>query len=134
MPLRTNPTKVKDVLVAGKNYSAAAEGSLTPCIEAANALTDEVYSCAVSKGVSLSTTLLEKIETYLACHFYGHSDQFLQARSTEGASGTFQGKTDLGLNGSQYGQTAMTLDISGCLRAFNAGGRVQLLWLGTEYD
>ncbi|GAF90891.1 unnamed protein product, partial [marine sediment metagenome] len=69
-------------------------------------------------------------------HFYAHADQLYQARSTAGASATFQGQTGMILLSTQYGQTAMLLDVTGLLAKLSKdaeeGGKrkVTAAWLG----
>ena len=125
---RTTPEAVQQIL-APLNYDGTTD--LQPFVDTATVFVDLVITCAANKGITLTTAQLERIEAYLSAHFYGHSDQFYQSRSTQGASGSFQGRTDLGLQGSQYGQTAVRLDTSGCLNGIDKGGRASLKWLGT---
>lgn len=125
---RTTADAVQGIL-APSNYDGATD--LEPFIETATVVVDQVVECATRKGLTLSDALLERVECYLAAHFYGHSDQFYQSRSTQGASGSFQGQTQMGFEGSQYGQTAIRLDTSGCLSAINRGARAGMKWLGT---
>jgi len=63
----------------------------------------------------LNATLAESVECFLAAHFYAHADQLLQSKSTGGSSGSFQGQTGQVLSSTQYGQTAMLLDVTGLL-------------------
>lgn len=107
--------------------------SLKPFIRTANILTDKVASQDVDG--ELGTDLLKEIELYLSAHFYGHRDQLFQSKSTDGASASFQGKTGMFLTSTQYGQTAMMLDVTGYLRSLDTGiTPVELTWLGTECD
>lgn len=130
MAYRTSQEAVKGIL--GGNYSATgAAADLLPFIETANTMVDEVVTCAAAKSVTLSTALREKIERFLAAHFYAHADQLYSEKQTGKASATFQGKTDMGLDSTQYGQTAKMFDISGCLRAMSKGQTVlKMTWLG----
>jgi len=89
----------------------------------------------------LTTALLLEIEKHLAAHFYALRDPQYQQKRTEKASATFQGKTDLGLDLTWWGQMAKTLDVSGCLAQLDKGiGTPQLVWLGlppseqTDYE
>lgn len=123
MAVRTTSALVRGVL--GENYNN--RSSLTPFINAANILTDRVATCATEKEMTLTSTELEIIETWLAAHFYAQMDQLYSAKRTgnsaAGAYGQFQGKTDMHLQSTLYGQTAMTLDYSGCLASFGATER-----------
>lgn len=129
MAIRTTAPAVQSAL--GPNYDG--QQDLEENILTASVLVDELVRCSTAKGLTLSDELLERIECYLAAHFYGHGDQFYQSRSTQGASGSFQGQTAMGLESTQYGQTALRLDISGCLMGFNKGARARAVWLGTRH-
>ncbi len=127
MSWRTTEEAVKIIL--GDNYDDSS--SLEGFIETAKVMTDEMVTCAASRGVSHSAALLERIEAYLAAHFYGHADQFYTEKKTGDADAVFQGKTEMGLQSTQYGQTAISLDKSGCLMTFSKGApRVGVAWLG----
>ena len=123
---RTVPSAVQKIL--GPNYAAGAD--LSPFIETASAVVDGVVECAAEDDITLSSTLLEIIERWLSAHFYHCSDPVYQSRSTEGASGQFQGQSGMGYDGSRYGQMAMRIDTSGCLRASDKGATGQFIWLG----
>lgn len=125
---RTNPTAVIGVLQG--NYDSARNPDLTGFIDTASSFIDQVVACAVGKGYSISSTVQELMERWLAAHLYGAADQFMTQKSTGKASASFQGQYDLGLNGSNYGQTALRLDPSGCLAAMNNLGNVGAFWLG----
>lgn len=128
---RTTDGAVQSLL--GPNYDGVTD--LLEVITTASVFVDLVVACNTRKGgLALGDTQLERIEAYVACHLYGHGDQFYQSRSTQGASGSFQGQTSqLGLEGSQYGQTALRLDTSGCLNAINNKSRAGMTWLGTSH-
>jgi hypothetical protein len=128
MAWRTTHEEVVQLL--GVNYNAVAKTDLSVFIETANLLTTEVVTCATSRGKTLSSELLKKIEGWLAAHFYGCSDQFYSSKKTGDAQGTFQGQTEMHLKSTQYGQNAITLDISGCLASFSKGTRAGVVWLG----
>lgn len=130
--MRTTPDAVQGIL--GGHYNGTQD--LMPFIQTAASLTDRIS--AADSGSLLGSNDLEVIERWLSAHFYGHADQFLSQKSTGKASGTFQGRTGMGLNSTQYGQTAMALDVTGTLAQLEqqattgkkvAGG----VWLGTRY-
>lgn len=126
---RTTSSAVIAILVTGKNYDGTTD--LTAFIETATAMVDSVVECATAKGVTLSSTLLEVIERWLSAHYYAHADQLYKSKQTGRASATFQGETKMGLDSTQYGQTAKSLDPSGCLASLSEGSkRAQLVWLG----
>lgn len=131
---RTTSSLVQGILLS--DYGPDEEGnlpSLTPFIDTASSIVDDLVDYATSKGVSLGVSKLEIIERWLAAHAYVQSDQAYSYKQTSKAAATFQGKTDLGLMNSKYGQMALTLDSSGYLAAILEGGgiiEVTALWLG----
>ena len=84
--------------------------STTPFINTATVVVDENL---VDKG--LSTALLKEIELYLAAHYTTIREQQLTSEELGEAKNTYQGKTEMGLDSSFYGQTAKQLDTSGTL-------------------
>jgi len=103
--------------------------NLTPFINRANALTDYVAS-KDSQGV-LSVAMLREIETLLACHFYDRIDHAYAERATGKASGVFQGQYGMHLDGTKWGQDAITMDVSGTLSKLSKGTiKAQTAWLG----
>jgi hypothetical protein len=127
---RTKAQAVEDVLSAGGDYDAVGKPNLAPFIDAANAIVSRVATCATSKGVTLSTSELELIERWYAAHCYATSDRPYANRSTSGAGGSFQGQTGKYTEATFYGQMAMSLDFSGCLKAITMGQRAGAVWLG----
>lgn len=100
-----------------------------PFIMTANALVDYVVT-QDTDGI-LTTAMKAEIEKYLAAHFYEHLDPQYAQKKTGDASATFQGEWGKGLDGSSWGQTAQTLDLTGTLTAIKNGRkRVGLTWLG----
>lgn len=136
---RTDSDMVKAVMLPGKDYDTDVNPSLTRFIAMATALTDRVNTCATGRGITLTTSELLEIETLLAAHFYQASDQGYTNRSTKGASGAFHGQTGMRLEGTKYGQAALTMDISGCLGSLGKT-RARGAWLGrapseqTDYE
>lgn len=100
----------------------------------ASALTDAVE--AADADSMLTESLLFAIEANLAAHFAEPRDPQYTSKSTDGASGAFQGQTGLCLENTKWGQKAMMLDISGYLVTLNAkdaGKRVaSLQWMGRK--
>ena len=127
---RTDPDSVKAILL--RQYDTLHTPDLTAFIRSANNLTNRLATGAVTKGIPLSDAELTDIETWLAAHYYGVADQMLQAKNTQSSGGTFQGKTDMGLRSTIYGQQAIALDISGYLNAISQGNRPGGFWLGTK--
>ena len=63
----------------------------------------------------LSSDVLTEIHKYLAAHFASLRDQRIESERVADVSMKYQGKTDMGLNATLYGQTALMLDTSGNL-------------------
>lgn len=132
---RTTPQKVKDILEDVSN-----EAVLASFIDAANSIVDAIYDCDQADDKVLSATNLTLIETWLAAHFYHVMDLRVKETQTGKSKDIYQGETGKFLDSTGYGQTAISLDISGCLAKFNkeaySGGKIQigLEWLGTSYD
>ena len=76
-------------------------------------------SIVTSKCSSLSPTQAGTVETWLAAHFVAMVDERIASEGVEGLSRSFQKRIDLNLNQTKYGQTAMALDTSGGLAAWN---------------
>jgi hypothetical protein len=125
---RTSEAAVKKILLI--DYDSDAATDLSPFIDTASAVVDRVEACAIAKGKALSATELELIERWLSAHFYGQSDQPYTSRSTAGASGQFQGRTDMGFDSTKYGQSAIRIDYSGCLLNIDKRQRARVIWLG----
>lgn len=84
---------------------------LTAFINSANIMVDSNLSEA-----GLSETVLEQIEMYLAAHLASLRDQRVQQENIAGEySAHYQGKTDMGLNATYYGQMVLVFDTSGTL-------------------
>lgn len=130
---RTNAAYVKTILRDG-NQGSDYDGTtdLTPYIDWASAITDDVSTCATAKGVTISASRLELIEAWLAAHAYATSDKPYASTNTNKAGASFHGMTKMYLEATLYGQQARSLDSSGCLAAIageerkSAGG----FWLG----
>lgn len=133
MAARTDAATVKSALL--RNYDTVNNPSLTVFINAASRLVDRVETCALSKGITLSTEELTDLETWIAAHFYmAGPDLGFSAKNTQSAGATFQGKTDMAFKSTFYGQQAILIDYSGCLNAISQGNRVGGFWLGTKDD
>ena len=63
----------------------------------------------------LSSDVPTEIHKYLAAHFASLRDQRIESERVADVSMKYQGKTDMGLNATLYGQTALMLDTSGSL-------------------
>lgn len=132
MAIRTTEALVKEVMLPNKDYDTENAPSLTIPIRAANSLTDRINECATNKGITYTDQQLADLETYLAAFFYQMSDKGYLSRTTARASGTFHGKWKELLYSNNYGQSALVLDYSGCLRAMQNRGNI--MWLGKVKD
>lgn len=132
MSVRTTERAVKGLLLS--NYDNSSNPSLQPFIDTAASLVDRI-EIADDKG-SMSSSSLELVERYLSAHFYAHADPFLSSKSTGGASGQFQGRTDVGFDATLYGQTAKRLDVTGTLVTLDQPLRPKAScnWLGLVRD
>lgn len=122
---RTTAEAVQGLL--GRQYDE--DLSVDVFIDTASVVVDRMVQCAARKSVTFTAAELELIERWLACHYYGSSDQFLSSKSTGGASGSYQGQTAMGLEGTKYGQSALGLDHSGCLSVLGKA-KPRFVWLG----
>lgn len=127
---RTTAEKVRAVL--NRDYDSRREPSLTPYIEAASALVDD----AAAADTSLSSSRLEKVERWLAAHFYKVSDKPYLEKWTGDAKAKYDGATGKYLEATLYGQTAVALDTSGYLAGLAQGGlrrQAGTAWLGKTF-
>lgn len=131
---RTTSAAVILLLSPGRDYHTITAPDLTPFIDTAAAVVDDVLECAEEKEIDISAARAELIERWLAAHFYKSSDQAYASKSTADASASYQGQTAMYLEGTKYGQTAVTLDPSGCLAAIAGAERASasLFWGGLE--
>lgn len=125
---RTTSAAVQGVLLG--NYDGVS--SLTPFIDAASSVVDQVVTCMSTKGLTAhSAATLELIERWVAAHAYTFADRLKTSKSTGKASASYRDTA--------FSDFAKTLDSSGCLAAILAGNRAQAFWLGrrpseqTEY-
>ncbi len=119
--------------MVGKIIKVKPAHDLTPFIEAANQLVDDL--CLDS---DYADSKLTRIETWLAAHFYAILAPRRKVEMVGGLQQTIESEVDLGLNVTRYGQMAMQLDTAGNLAASsNAMGkvlprRIFALWLGKD--
>lgn len=129
--MRTTTSAVQAIL--GGNWDG--ETDLSPFVEAASSLVDDVVTCAAEDDVTLSAAKLELIERWLSAHFYAALDPTVKSEATDGASASYEGKEESGLGETRYGRRALSLDTSGCLVTLSSGIRASVTWLGkTEPD
>lgn len=109
MAIRATDAGVSD-LIEGVDSST----TFTPFIAVANALVDEV--CLDSGYAEARLTL---IETWLAAHFYSVMIPQATQEKAGSVAQTLDIKTDLQLQSSRWGQTALILDTAGNLAALS---------------
>ena len=131
--------RTTDLLVGGiiewdSDVTKVTHVPLAPFIEVANDLVTECCG-----GVATyDAARLERIERWLAAHFYTVRDMRAESEKAGPVSEKKQSKVDLGFDTSHYGQTAMRLDTAGGLAILNEKaktgktGLVGVSWLGTE--
>lgn len=98
-------------------------------IRTAGGLVDWVNSKCDTAGV-LTSSQLKDMETWLAAHFASFLYQQYKEKATGDAKAVFQGETNMGLEATMWGQQALAIDITGCLRSRVSGGGVKMEWLG----
>lgn len=130
MAVRTLSADVLALMAPGEDYNLSSPPDLTGFILTANKIVSRVATCATAKGLTLDSEELELIERWLSAHFYVMSDQNYTSKSTGGQSASFQGKTDMSIAASKYGQAAMNVDYSGCLTAISKRQFAGVTWLG----
>ena len=141
MPLRTNSAAVAAVL--GQDYEAGdavndiPATDLTPFMTSANAIVNQVVVLAGSSrdqfraALASDSATQELIERWLSAHFYCAQDKPEIQKTTQGASASFQGqKQTQGLDTTEYGRRAITLDYSGKLNALDKRAFARTAWLG----
>lgn len=131
MPVRTSPSAVQGILLM--DYDTINNPSLTPFIETASVIADEVADYASENSIAITSEKLELIERWLAAHCYCLSDQPYTFKQTKAVSANFQGKTAMYFEATKYGQMAVTLDSTGYLSTIsegNVGVTVSGIWLG----
>lgn len=133
MSQRTTIDAVKTLMASGRDYDLTLSPDVQPYVDTAASVVDDVEACGVRRGEPYTDAKLELIERWLAAHYYKQSDQPYSSKSTAGASGSFQGQTGMYLESTKYGQTALSLDTTGCLLAIATGAQRQKAggkWLG----
>jgi hypothetical protein len=128
--IRTTDKLVLDTLEEGVEDDT----KLNVHIRRANRLTDWLQTQDAADQGMLNDGLLQEIETLLACHFYSTKDQPYTSKSTNGASGSFQGQYGMHLERTMYGQDAIVMDVSGKLATLGKRTRARLIWGGKAAD
>jgi len=109
------------------------EGDLSPFIETASAVVDDV--CV---PLEYNDTRLELIERWLAAHFYAVRDMRRSDEKAGSVSESYQYHVGAGLESTMYGTQAIALDTKGGLAGWNKAmkdgntQRPSAFWLGTK--
>lgn len=135
MAARTTPDAVKEILL--RHYDTVNTPSLQAFIDSMASLVDYVVTQDTAGILSVDTQ--ELIERWLSAHAYAHGDQLFSQKQSSRASATFQGKTGMHLQSTQYGQMAMMLDVTGTLALLNKQAEqgkpsAGLIWLGSAHE
>lgn len=117
------------------DYDSSASPDLTTFISSASLLVDQVAACALRKNFDppVSDEFLADLEKWVTAHLYASTNSAgrpLQETKTLSSQDKFQGVTGMRFDSTYYGQTALSLDYTGCLRAITSGKRGRVLWLG----
>jgi len=121
MAKRVTEAAVKEII--GTDLTAE---QIAPFLKSAN-----VLIAATLSDEDYGTDLLREIELWLSAHFVAIQDPQVAKEKLGGAEVTYDGKTDLGLNGTRYGQQVMLLDHHGKLAEISrAKGPAELKVLG----
>ena len=115
-------TRTSAVSVCAVLETDLEEAEVNPFINTANILVTEYLA-----GEGPSDALLQEIETYLAAHFVTLRDRRTATEGAGGVSFSYQGNFGMGLDSSQYGQTAQVLDSTGILSTLSDEGRVSFI-------
>lgn len=105
--------------VTAAEVSAIIDTSIgATAIEANIAAATEVVTEVLGTDTTISATLKKEIERWLTAHLIASTqEQQVEKAGVKGGSITFQGKTGMGLESTQYGQQVMVLDTTGKMRA-----------------
>jgi hypothetical protein len=125
---RTQAPLVRGVL--DRDYDLANMPDLSPYIDTASMLIDQVAVCASKKGIVYTGKQLELLERWVSAYCYTRMDPIYQSKSTEGASGQFVTEPNPDIGPERYKAMAIQLDYSGCLNALFNRKSTQNYWLG----
>jgi hypothetical protein len=128
MAVRTTTAAVKSILgqqsSSGKAGNYDGQTDLSPFIETASSLVDDLVAAATEEGEVIIAAKAELIERWLSAHQYTMLDPLYAAKSTKDSSGTFRDQSFL--------STALQLDPTGLLSGIIKGQRVGGFWAGTR--
>jgi hypothetical protein len=123
---RTTPELVAGILKVNSGVD------LSPFILAASSLVDAIDE----RTDAPSDERLQLIETWLSAHFYCMQFPRRSSEAAGSVSASYEGRFDLNLALSRYGQMAMVLDPTNYLKKINMPvkfkTKVGAVWLGTK--
>ena len=106
---RATEQQVIDIMDPATNFTKA---TITPYLETANAIVTDKLT-----GAGNSAAIMIQIEKYLAAHIATMTEGKAEQEKIGEASVKYQGKTEMGLDFTSYGQMVKLLDPSGLLAA-----------------
>ena len=127
--MRTTAAAVQAVLLPGNDYDGTS--SLEPFMAAANNSIDAyIVAVAQYKSVTVTSTLAELLERWLAAFFYKMSDQQYQSKNSGKSSASFRGTTGTDLSSNTYGVAVRMMDPYRVLAPLMEGRIASTVWLG----
>lgn len=126
MGRRTTPGAVRAI---GESFPSSA--NLDPYIDTASKLVDKVAQCDTDG--EMDDQHLELLERWLAAHFYAVTRRPAKLSRKIGAASTtyHRGMLGKGYESSPYGQQALALDVTGCLRKLGRQ-KAGATWVGSR--
>lgn len=117
-------TEAAVIAVLMRDYDSLNAPSLSPFISTATLIVNRAVASALLGEYPLTATEAERIECWLAAHFYACSDKPFASKMTMKTGAKFDGVTGTKFAATLYGQTAMALDLSGYLNSIggDSGG------------
>jgi len=112
---RVTKDEVRAIIVT--NSTTIDDTALDSFINTANTF----VTATLGSSTSLTSGQLKDIELYVAAHFVGIKDKRITSEKTGDASAKYEGKTEMGLKFTRYGQMAIMLDTSGTLAKVSSG-------------
>lgn len=107
---------------AGKAGNYDGQSDLSPYIEAASSVVDDLAAAASAEGITFTSTKAELVERWLAAHYYTQMDPLYKSRTTDRGKGDFVEQNFL--------MVATQLDPTGLLPGILEGNRAEGDWLG----
>lgn len=109
MAARVTATEVKQII-----ETSFEDTMVNAFIAGATAVIDTALGTS-----GLSDALMKEIERWMAAHLVAQRERQLLKAGASGAFVEYVGVFEMGLNGTQYGQTAMALDTTGTLASLS---------------